>query len=424
MTPKDSSEEARASLSGRASESVESRASWVVAFAALLVTSVAFGAPLVAVVGLKSVASDLGSARSAAALAYSFAWLGAAAGGIVMGPIAERLGVRWTVIGGAVMIGFGLLLSSQGAAWQLWVGHGVLIGLLGNAGINAPLYIYVSRWFDRRRGTALALISSGQYVAGVVWPLVFEQAIARWGWQRTMMGFAAVVVLVVVPLGAIFLKPLPREEAWKGARVATRDGVATVVGLRPALAFALLAFASFLCCVPMAMPQAHLVALCGDLGIAPASGAAMLSVALAAAFLSRQIWGHISDRVGGLRTVLASSGIQAFAMVAFLLTQNEAGLFAVSAFFGLGFSGVIPAYILALRELFPASEAAWRIPTLLLCSGSGMAAGGWLAGVIYDQAGFYAPAFGAGIAFNLANLAIIGTLVLLDRGRRHRLAFA
>jgi len=140
----------------------------------------------------------------------------------------------------------------------------------------------------------------------------------------------------------------------------------------------------------------------------------MLSVLLGTAFLSRQIWGAISDRIGGLATVLIGSAWQAASMVAFLFTQNEAGLFTIAAAFGLGFSGIIPAYVLALRELFPASEASWRIPTLLLFSGLGMALGGWLAGLLYDHYGFYAPAFAAGIGANILNLLLIATLV----GRR------
>jgi len=167
-----------------------------------------------------------------------------------------------------------------------------------------------------------------------------------------------------------------------------------------------------LCCVPMAMPQGHLVAFCSDVGIPLTQGSAMLSLLLACAFAGRQFWGFVADRFGGLRAVLAGSACQAAAMTGFLLTQNEAGLFVVSAGFGLGFSGIIPAYVLAIRELFPASEASWRIPTLLLCSGSGMAAGGWMAGAIYDHVGFYAAAFAAGILFNLANLMVIGALVL------------
>ena len=88
----------------------------------------------------------------------------------------------------------------------------------------------------------------------------------------------------------------------------------------------------------------------------------MLSALLGCAFVSRQFWGFVADRIGGPRTILAGSACQITAMIGFLLTRNEAGLFAVSAWFGLGFSGIISAYVLAVRELFPASEASWRIP--------------------------------------------------------------
>jgi MFS family permease len=165
----------------------------------------------------------------------------------------------------------------------------------------------------------------------------------------------------------------------------------------------------------MAMPQAHLPALCSDLGILASHGAAMLSVLLGAAFVSRQFWGWVSDQIGGLNTVLIGSVFQIVAMAAFMVTQDEVGLFTVAAAFGLGFAGIVPAYILALRELFPASEAYWRIPTFLLCSGTGMALGGWLAGALYDHFGFYAPAFAAGVAANGVNIAIIGALVLRQR---------
>ena len=193
--------------SSRDAASIESRASWVVAFAALAIMSLSYGAPLVAVVGLKPIAADLGSARSVPALAYSLAWLGSAVGGIAMGRVAAHIGVRWTAGFGAVMIAIGLVVSTGGAPWQLYLGHGLLMGLLGNAGINAPLYVYVSHWFDRRRGTALALISSGQYVAGTIWPPLFERAIAALGWQRTMTLFAIVAVAAILPLTLLLRRP-------------------------------------------------------------------------------------------------------------------------------------------------------------------------------------------------------------------------
>ena len=192
---------------------------------------------------------------------------------------------------------------------------------------------------------------------------------------------------------------------------------ARVLGWPPNAVFALMCGAAVMCCIPMAMPQGHLVAFCSDLGISRSMGALMLSVLLGTAFVSRQIWGVISDRIGGLATILIGSAWQAASMTAFLLTQNEAGLFMVAAAFGLGFSGIIPAYVLAVRELFPASEASWRIPTMLLFTAGGMALGGWLAGLLYDSFGFYAPAFAVGIGANILNVLLISVLV----GRkRHR----
>ncbi len=397
--------------------SIETRTSWLVAIVSLAIMSTAFGAPYIAVVGLKSIAADVGSARSVPALASSLVWFGAGLGGIAMGRMADRIGVRWTVLVGGAMIAAGLALASQGAVWQLYVGHGVLMGLVGNAGINAPLYVYVSRWFDRRRGTALALISSGQYVAGAVWPPVFERLISAYGWRETMMLFGGLEILVVIPLAILFLRPPPETKIAATAADTLVSG-APVLGWPPNLVFTMLCVAAFCCCVPMSMPQGHLVALCSDLGIAPAHGAAMLSVLLGTAFFSRQMWGWISDRVGGLHTVLIGSGWQMTAMTALILTQDEIGLFTVTAFFGLGFAGIIPAYVLAVRELFPPQEAGWRIPTLLLSSGWGMATGGWLAGRLYDYFGYYAPAFATGIAFNALNFVLIG--ILVARYRRAR----
>jgi MFS family permease len=389
--------------------SIEGRASWVAASITLAILSFSYGAPLIVVVGLKPIAASLGTDRSVVALAASLVWLGTGLGGILMGRIADRIGMRQVAIFGAAMTALGLAVSAIGQTWALVLGSAVLIGFLGNSAHFPPLVTYVSRWFDRRRGTAVALISSGQYIAGVFWPTVFERGMDAFGWQATMVGFAFVIAAAIVPL-ALFLRPPPPPVRTEGSAVHLRHR-AQALGLRPNLVQLLLCAASFLCCVPMAMPAGHLVAFCSDLGIPASQGAAMLSVLLGCAFISRMFWGWLTDRVGGLAAVFAGSACQALAIAAFTVTQSEAGLFAVSAAYGLGFSGIIPAYVVAIRDLFPSAEASWRVPTILFTGMSGMAFGGWFAGSLYDHFGFYAPAFAAGAMFNLANLAVIGFLV-------------
>jgi MFS family permease len=393
--------------------SVETRRSWIVATVVLLIMAIAFGAPWITLVALKDIAAEIRGERSIPAFASALMWMGSGVGGILMGRIAERLGIRFTVIFGAVMVAVGLALSSLGPSWPLYVGHGLFMGLLGIGGINAPFYVYVSRWFDRRRGSALALISSGAYLAGTLWPPIFARLIAYAGWRQAMLYYGAFELIVIVPVAVLVLAPAPQQSRHPRKHEA---GVSkAVLGWPPNFVFALQMAAIFTCCIPMAMPQTHLVAFCSDLGIKAAHGAAMVSVLLGAAFFSRQVWGLVSDRIGGLYTMLAGSACQAVGMVAFLLTQDEVGLFTVAALFGFGFSGLVPANVLASRELFPVEDAYWRMPTLLLCSGWGMATGGWLAGILYDHFGYYAPAFAAGLAVNLVNFSVISLLALRRR---------
>src|SRR6202023_2657703 len=347
---------AKCMLQSPSLSSVETRQSWVVATVVLVVMAVAFGAPWITVVALKNIAAEVNGERSIPALAGALVWIGA-----------------------------------------------------GIGGINAPSYVYVSRWFDRRRGSALALISSGSFLAGAIWPSIFERAIAYAGWRHTMLFYAAIELVLIVPAAAIVLAnpPDPPHHATVTGTARTQN---SVLGWPATLVFAVQMCAIFPCCVPMSMPQAHLVAFCSDLGISPVHGAAMLSVLLGSAFLSRQVWGALSDRIGGLYTMLVGSACQTASLSLFMFTQDELGLFTVSALFGFGFSGLVPANVLASRELFPVGEAYWRIPTLLLCSGTGMATGAWIGGILYDHFGYYAPAFATRVAVSAGNFMIIPAL--------------
>ncbi|MGH7190380.1 MAG: MFS transporter, partial [Acetobacteraceae bacterium] len=416
---------------------------WIAAGATLAILALAYGGPLIVVVDLTRIQASLGTDRSIVALASAVAWLGTGLGGILMGHLADRVGIRTIAAIGATMMAGGLALSATGSLAALLIGHGVLMGFLGNGALYPPLVVYVSRWFDRHRGTAIALISSGQYIAGMFWPTPFEHISATIGWQATMLAYAAFILVTVLPLVLLLLHPAPAPMVHKqiapgettspgrpalstpspGAASprASSPGPAPAHGL-PGLTAgrlqAMLCLASFLCCVPMAIPQAHLVAFAGSLGIPPVKGAAMLSVMLATAFAGRQLWGLLTERIGALPTLVLGELCQVTAIALFAVIRSETALFVLAGAYGLGFSGIIPSYVLVVRELFSSAEAATRIPLLLFTSMLGMAVGTWWAGVLFDHFGSYAPAFANGVLFNLVNIAILS--FLLSRWRAGR----
>jgi MFS family permease len=390
---------------------IDSRRAWIAAWASLAVMTIAYGAPLVAVVAMKPIATELGTARSGAAAAGFFTYLGAAFGGILAGWLAGRFGIRRVVMFGAAMVAAGLFLSSSGGLLELYAGHGVLMGLFGTSCMFSPLLTYVSRWFERRRGAAVALISSGQSVAGALWPPLLQLGIDTIGWRQTMMVFGVFVAIAAISVTAIFLSAPPEAPAVSRSGASAEERRASTLGLPPNLLMALLMVAVFCCCIPMAMPMQHVVAFCGDLGFPSQYGAAMLSVLLGSAFLARQFWGWLSDRIGGFRTLLLSSLVQATALTGFMLTRDQAALFAVSAAFGLGLSGLLPAYVIVIRDCYPVQEANWRVPTVMFAGLLAMGTGGWGAGLLFDRFASYAPAFGTGLAFNLVNIAVLLFLV-------------
>lgn len=387
---------------------LDSARSWRVAIAALVVVTIAFGGPYVCVVALTQVAADMGGARSVPALAYALSSAGAGVGGLLFAKWSDRKGLAWPLIIGSVMLGIGSALSASGTEWSLYAGHATL-GLLGIGAVYSPLITYVSKWFDKRRGLALSLVASGQQVAGAIWPLIFEVLIYREGWKWTLFYFGVFSAIAIPPF--IFLLrgevPVQPQEVEDDDQMVSSRGIVS-----SNFAFGVMCAATVCCCVAMAMPMGHLVAFCGDRGYSLAHGANMLALLLACGFVSRLLWGGLSDWIGGLETILLGAICQAMTLALFLFTYDLALLYLVSAIFGLGFGGIIPAYVLAVRQIYPSDEAGWRIATILFFSLSGMAFGGWLSGYIFDLTLSYQVAWGTGVAFNIVALFLIGGLIL------------
>jgi MFS family permease len=281
---------------------------------------------------------------------------------------------------------------------------------VGSSATFAPLLADTSLWFTRRRGIAVAIFASGNYLAGTVWPPIVQHFIEAVGWRQTYVGIGVFCVATMLPL-ALLLKRRASATGQTAAGAPVASWSPRPLGLSPGTLQALLIIAPLSCCVAMSMPQVHLVAYCGDLGYGAARGAQMLSLMLGCGIVSRLAFGWICDRIGGLRTLLLGSGLQGVALLMFLPFDGLASLYVVAALFGLFQGGIVPSYAIIVREYFPPREAGARVGIVLMCTLLGMALGGWLTGVIFDLTGSYRAAFVHGIAWNLLNLAIASWLL-------------
>ncbi len=365
------------------------------------------------VVALPAVQAEFHVARAGASFPFTLTMLGFGVSGILLGRLSDRFGIMFPVMLGSIALGGGYIAASfAGSLWQYALAQGLLIGA-GSSATFGPLLAHTSLWFVRRRGVAVAIFASGNYLAGTVWPPIVQHFIASVGWRDAYLGIGVFCMVTMLPLALLLRRAPPLTELQPltlGARASAHPRP-DALGISSKALQMLLIVAGLCCCVAMSMPQVHLVAYCSDLGYGPARGAQMLSLMLGCGIVSRLTFGFICDRIGGLRTLLLGSTLQCIALLLFLPFDGLASLYVISALFGLFQGGIVPSYAIIVREYFPPREAGTRVASVITATLFGMAIGGWMSGAIFDLTGSYGAAFLNGIGWNLVNVAIAAWLL-------------
>ncbi|MGH8630327.1 MAG: MFS transporter [Burkholderiales bacterium] len=396
-------------------EGTETSYAWLRLAVALLLSTIGGVGMWSVVVALPAVQAEFGVARADASLPYTLTMIGFGVSGILLGRLSDRVGIFAPVVAGALALGLGYLVAGAATGlWQFALVQGLLIGA-GSSATFAPLLADTSLWFARRRGIAVAIFASGNYVAGAIWPPVVQHFIDSAGWRQSYLGIGVFCVATMLPLSLMLRIRSPATGATSAAVPAAP--ASRPLGFSPQTLQALLIVAPLSCCVAMSMPQVHIVAYCGDLGYGAARGAQMLSLMLGCGVVSRLAFGWICDRIGGLRTLLLGSSLQALALLLFLPFDGLASLYVIAALFGLFQGGIVPSYAIIVREYFPPQQAGARVGMVMTASLFGMALGGWLSGAIFDWTGSYDAAFVHGFAWNMLTVTIAAWLL-----RRHLLS--
>ncbi len=399
----------------------DSRYSWFRLVLTLLVATIANAGMWAIIVIMPAVEAEFGTTRAEASLPYTLTMIGFALGNFYLGRAVDRFGVTLSLIFAALTVALGLVLAIMSHSIVLLSAAQLIIGFASAIGFG-PLIADISHWFVRRRGIAVALVASGNYLSGAIWPMLLAGVLQDSGWRAVYQVMAVVTLVGVIPL-ALALRRQVSDAAHEAAQLASSLN-AQSSGLSPRALQYLLGLAGIGCCVAMSMPQVHIVSYCVDLGFGPVVGAEMLSLMLLGGVGSRVISGLLADRLGGVRTLLIGSTLQCLALFLYLPAGGLISLYVVSLVFGLSQGGIVPSYALIVREYMPAREAGARVGFVMMATIMGMALGGWLSGQIYDLSGSYHLAFINGIFWNGLNIAIMLWLLLRSKPRAPRGAVA
>ena len=401
------------------SDSLDSRYSWTRLFLSLGLATVGNAGMWSVIVVLPALQADFGGGRGDASLPYTLTMIGFALGNLLIGRAVDRFGVARALAGAALVSGAGYVAAALSPSMLLLSVAQGIIGF-GTAAFFGPLIADVSLWFRRRRGIAVAIVASGNYLAGAIWPVLLSGVLTDQGWRAVYFVLAVLVVAVILPGSTLLRHRLPDSSLTAEAQATSLTP--RRVPFSPAVLMWMLAAAGVACCVAMSMPQVHIVALAVDLGLGQAVGAQILAVMLLGGVVSRLVSGLIADRLGGVATLLIGSVGQMIGLMLYLPADGQTSLTVVSLIFGLSQGGIVPAYAIIVREYMPAKEAGTRVGFVIMATILGMALGGWMSGWIYDMTGLYSLAFVNGILWNAANIAIM--LVILFSGRRRKTPLA
>lgn len=400
------------------SAGIDGAYAWLRLAVSVLLATIGGAGMWTVVVVLPAVQAEFGVDRADATLPYTATMVGFALGNVFMGRAIDRYGYWLPALVSSIMLAGGFLLAARASSiTEFGIIQGVLIGT-GCSAIFGPLIADISHWFDRRRGVAVSLAASGNYIAGAVWPAIMPFLMGNGGWRFAYAAIGIICLVTMVPLVLLLRRAAPVGKA-------SDDGVhraPRIMPFSPSALQGLLIVAGLSCCVAMSMPQVHIVAYCMDLGYGVARGSEMLSIMLAGGVVSRIVSGFLADRIGAVKTLLIGSALQGLSLLFYIPFDGLASLYVVSLVFGLSQGGIVPCYAIIVRQYMPAAEAGQRIGLVMMATIAGMALGGWMSGWIYDLTGSYAIAFLNGVAWNVLNLAAI--LLLFWRSRPRPPAFA
>lgn len=389
---------------------------WVMVGVGFGLQALAFGGIGSVGVFLKPLAAEFDWSRAEVSAGYTSVALSAAAFGILWGWLSDRKGGRYIALFGVIMMGISYFaLSMTGSLWYYYLMH-FAFGALGNSAVSTPLFAAVGFWFTRNQGLAIGLMAAGGAFGQAVFPIMAERIMDTWDWQTAYGAIGITFLIIGIPLALLVRDPPSRSVAGGAARAAAISEPAPLVPVRTVLTF--LSAAAFFCCICMAVPIVHVIALVSDRGVDPSLAAMVLFVLMIAGISGRILGGKLADMVGAIPAWMIASLGQTLLVLLFPFVDVLRMTFVLAAVFGIFYSADMSTILVAGRMLLPARIAAQALGVVVFFGWLGMGTGAWLGGELFDQTGDYFWSYAAAAAGGVVNLMILSTFLLKLRGRK------
>ena len=384
---------------------------WVIVIASAIMMAGSLGLILNGVsVFLVPLEQEFGWGRGPVSFINFAGLAGIAIGGIVMSRVSEVIGVRKSVMLGAVAMGLSVLLASQ--ADQLWQFYAIFFvgSFIGGGSLFAPMIANTSRWFRTGVGLAIGIVSGGQALGQGLVPYFGGMAISAIGWRGTFL-WMGVLMLVILPLLALLIRPPP---APTKPAVAETDQVPAThtpdISLSTNTVIIWMSIAVILCCTTMSVPLIHLVPYAQSCGIPLSDAGGIILVMLIAGICGRVAFGKLADMIGAVRAYWVASAWQTTLVIIFLQFQSLESLMVFAVIYGFGYGGVMTTILVSMQVLTPVARRASATGIVTMFAFFGHAIGGYQGGLFFDLIGNYGWAFANAAIAGAINLVVVGGL--------------
>jgi MFS family permease len=384
---------------------------WVIVAASAIVMGGSVGLIMNGIsVFLVPLEQEFGWGRGAVSFINFAGLTGIAIGGVVMSRVSEFVGVRRSVMLGAVTLGLTLLIASR--ADQLWQFYAIFFvgSFVGGGSLFAPLIANTSRWFKTGVGLAIGIVSAGQALGQGLVPYFGGKAISAIGWSDTFL-WMGVLMLTVLPLLALLIRPPAAPlagPAAAGPAPAAADAPDLPLSTNTVIVW--MSVAVVLCCVTMAVPLIHLVPYAQSCGVPLSDAGGIVLIMLIAGICGRIAFGKIADMIGAIRAYWVASAWQTALVALFLQFQSLDSLMIFAAIYGFGYGGVMTTILVSMQVLTPVARRASATGMVTMFAFFGHAIGGYQGGLFFDLMGNYGWAFANAAIAGVANLIVVAAL--------------